>query len=244
MFKFFNLLWQPIRPFEFTAAVFDRLKYQLLAIKPISTIIFATPGLRTRLTDRFVNERIVEVPWILGNLPQPPARILDIGACESPIALMLASIGYRVTAVDLHSYPFSHPNLKVIVGDITTLSLTGKFDVIVCLSTLEHIGLPVYGGRTMQAGDDSAIRHMYHWLKPGGYLLLTVPAAQTYQVGKLWRLYDVATLKDLLRLFKSVKLRLGVKNSRQQWQVVTRLPSSFPAVDRLVNAVALVKATK
>lgn len=244
MSKFFSLLWQPIRPFEFTAPVFDQLKYKLLALKPISTVVFATSWLRTRLTDRFVNERIVEIPWVLGNLPRSPARILDVGASESPLALMLASLGYQVTAVDLRTYPFTHPNLEIVAGDITKLNLSAKFDTVVCLSTLEHIGLPVYGGREMLAGDNLALQQMHRWLKPGGYLLLTVPAALKYQVRKFWRQYDVATLKHLLRLFKSHQIMLAVKNNHQQWSTVGKLPASSTDMDKLVDAVALVKAHK
>lgn len=244
MNRFFALLWQPIRPFEFTAPVFDQMKYWLLALKPMSTIIFASARLRSWLTRRFVNERVVELPWVLGNLPPPPVRILDVGACESPLALMLASIGYQVTAVDLRPYPFTHSNLKVVSGDVTKLALSGKFDVVICLSTLEHIGLPVYGGRTMLAGDTLAIQRMYHWLKPGGNLLLTVPVARKYHVGSAWREYDIGTLKSRLRLFKSQQITIAAKNSHQQWRVVNHLSASFSASDELVNAVALVKARK
>ena len=56
------MLWQPIRPFEFTSPVVDVIKYRLLSIKPISTIIFANSYLRSKLTVRQINERILRYP--------------------------------------------------------------------------------------------------------------------------------------------------------------------------------------
>lgn len=203
MNRFFALLWQPIRPFEFTAPVFDQMKYWLLALKPMSTIIFASARLRSWLTRRFVNERVVELPWVLGNLPPPPVRILDVGACESPLALMLASIGYQVTAVDLRPYPFTHPNLEAVTGDITRWLPAQYYNIIICLSTLEHVGLPVYAGAVMSDGDVRAVKQMWQLLRPGGQLLLTVPLARRYRVRPAWREYDIGTLKSRLRLFKS-----------------------------------------
>ncbi len=47
---FLNMLWQPTRPFEFTSSVIDELEFKWLAIKPVSTLIFAVPKLRKLLT--------------------------------------------------------------------------------------------------------------------------------------------------------------------------------------------------
>src|SRR4051812_1011736 len=55
-----------------------------------------------------INERVVEVPWAMRALGPVPlgGRVLDFGACESQVSLSLAAMGYRVTALDLHPYPF------------------------------------------------------------------------------------------------------------------------------------------
>jgi SAM-dependent methyltransferase len=46
------------------------------------------------------------------------------------------------------------------------------------VSTIEHIGLPVYGQVGFDAdGDVKAIEELRRTLKPGGYLIITTPFA-------------------------------------------------------------------
>ena len=235
MIRFFDMLWQPIRQFEFTSPVIDELKFKWLAIKPISTIVFGVPRLRQWLTQRNINERIMEIPFVLGHLPHPPANVLDVGACESPISLMLASMGYQVTSLDLRPYPFSHPNLRVVQGDITAINMPVKYDVVICLSTLEHIGLPVYGSREIPGGDFLAIIAIHALLKKKGKLLLTVPAGVTDQFLPKWCIYSPSSLAKLLVRFSSTNIKYGVKLANQQWTIHSHCAP---------EAVALVEATK
>ena len=238
------MLWQPTRPFEFTSSVIDKLKFKWLAVKPVSTLIFALPKLRKLLTARSINERIVETPFILGRLPPIGAKILDVGACESPVSLMLASLGYAVTAVDLRPYPFSHPNLRVVQGDITHMNLKAEYDAVICLSTLEHIGLPVYGGRKIAGGDRLAIRAMHKLLAPAGKLLLTTPAAPVGQLLPAWRVYSPPALTKLLKLFKSVRINYGIKSEPESWTVHSSLPANRYLTSAVPTAVALIEAIK
>lgn len=231
MGKYLSMLWQPIRPFEFTQPVFDYLIYRGLTIKPLSTLIFAHPRLRRWLTRREVNERVVEIPFVLANLPRR-GKVLDVGACESPLALMLASLGYQVTALDLRSYPFDHPNLQVKVADITRWRSADQYDVIICLSTLEHI-----------LADSRAMANIWASLRPGGKLLLTTPAAVTPATYPGWRSYSVRQIRHLLAEFAIVKHWLGAKDDQQHWQLVPRLVSQPPKATT-PTAVHLILARK
>ena len=69
-----------------------------------------------------VNERIIEVPFVLQRLPKS-GRILDVGCSNSALSLQLACMGYQVTAIDVRHYPFSHPNLKFYQEDIAHCSI-------------------------------------------------------------------------------------------------------------------------
>lgn len=235
------MLWQPIRPFEFTSPVVDVLKYQFLALKPISTIIFAVPYLRKLLTIRQINERILEIPFVLSKIR---GTVLDVGSNESPVSLMLASIGHKVTALDLRNSTFEHPNLQNVCADITRWKKDNYFDAVICLSTLEHIGLEVYGGEIIKNGDQEAIDNIYTSLKVGGKLLLTVPASNKFSVTPTWRSYDLASLKLLLKKFKSIKIEFGKRDSKQEWNLVKDISEKHLFDPHMPSAVALVEATK
>jgi SAM-dependent methyltransferase len=148
-----------------------------------------------------INERIVEIPYAfraLGALA-PPAAILDVGSVESTIPLSLAGLGYRVTALDLRPYPYTHPNLEVAVSRIEDFEREpGSFDAVLCISTIEHIGLGWYGEAPQeQDADRRALERLAALLKPGGMLVLTVPFGRP-GVDEVQRTYDDAMLDTLL----------------------------------------------
>ncbi len=235
------MLTQPIRPFEFTPPVIDVLKYRLLALKPISTLIFASPFLRSRLTRREINERILEMPFVLSRVS---GCVLDVGANESPVSLMLASVGHEITALDLRRLSFEHPNLINVCADITKFIKKDYFDTVICLSTLEHIGLEIYGGAKMANGDQLAINNIYVSLKPRGKLLLTVPVSAKYFNTPSWRSYDLTSLKKLLLKFGKVNLRFGIRDDKQHWSLVNTIPKNHPFDPHMPSAVALIEAIK
>lgn len=235
------MLWQPIRPFEFTSPVVDVLKYQFLALKPISTIIFALPQLRKLFTIRQVNERILEIPFVLS---KTVGKVLDIGSCESPISLMLASSGHKVTSIDIRISSFKHLNIENIQADITKWKRENYFDTIISLSTLEHIGLEVYGGAQMKNGDQLALENIYTSLKVGGKLLLTIPASTKFYITPTWRSYDIQSIKSLLINFKKIKIVYGVRSLDQEWNLVNKIPASHIFDPQMPSAVALVEAIK
>ncbi|MDQ4145080.1 MAG: methyltransferase domain-containing protein [Actinomycetota bacterium] len=146
-----------------------------------------------------VNERICEVPYAFRALAGvgPGARVLDVGATESTLCLSLASLGYQVTAVDPRPNPLTHPLLHVVVGQIDELE-EAPFDAVMCVSTIEHIGLAAYE----QPGEDgradlAAMRRIRELTKPGGLLVLTVPYGPA-KVDEQSRRYDAAGLEELL----------------------------------------------
>lgn len=238
-----SFLLQPMRGFEFTPPVFDHIKNRLLWIKPISSIIFANPKLRALYTRREINDRIVETPFVLSNLPKK-GRILDVGACESPISLMLAASGYKVWANDTRPYHFGHPNLTLETKSVMGLRQKNYFDVVICLSVLEHIGFEVYGNPEEPGLDEKAVDKMWQVLKPGGKLLLTTPVDRKHRRVSGSRVYTIRELKKFLHLFSKVEIKVGYKNRKEIWKVVNNLPPSFRAFGKRSCAVALITATK
>lgn len=100
--------------------------------------------------------------------------VLDVGAGIGTFT-GLAARGRRVVAVEsdeaclavLRRRFDEHPSVTVTPGDATELEpdALGRFDSIVCFNVLEHI-----------AEDATALRAFSCLLRPGGRLLLVVPA--------------------------------------------------------------------
>jgi SAM-dependent methyltransferase len=84
----------------------------------------------------------------------------------------------RVVALDLepmHARP-SSPRLHYVLGNLASLPLSSRsFDVIVALDVLEHLD-----------DDETGLREAARVLRPGGVLLVTVPALPS-----LWGAQDI-----------------------------------------------------
>ena len=141
-----------------------------------------------------VNERIIEYPEIV-RLLRPSGAVLDVGCVSSRLPVQLASLGYEVHGLDLRDYQFSHPNFHFHKGNIFDWKAPKRFDSVIFLSTLEHIGLGVYGEAAEQDtyADARAIERVREWLAPGGQLLVTLPYGKAGVTSK-HRIYDEARL--------------------------------------------------
>jgi 2-polyprenyl-3-methyl-5-hydroxy-6-metoxy-1,4-benzoquinol methylase len=147
-----------------------------------------------------ISERIIEIPsvfMLLSSACRPGANILEIGHVNSSLALELSSLGYKVTAIDLRDYPFSHPNLKSIKADFFDFNFDSKFDCIIAISTIEHFGQNKrYGGQNDNTNnlDRKALEKIDSLLKESGKFIVSTPFASSEK--DFW--YKVYT-KDLLR---------------------------------------------
>jgi 2-polyprenyl-3-methyl-5-hydroxy-6-metoxy-1,4-benzoquinol methylase len=170
----------------------------------------------------FTNERIVENPFVLQGLSKlsTPARILDIGPLESLIPLNLASLGHKVTALDVRPYRFTHPNLTVVVASILDWPCDGApFDGVVLLSTLEHIGLGVYGQAEGAADADMQVMaRVGELLRPGGVLMFTTPFGRS-RVDETQRVYSGEDLARLLKGFRVTKAAMASRRDRKTWTI-------------------------
>lgn len=147
-----------------------------------------------------VNERIAEIPFAFRALSRVPrgSSILDVGATESTLSLSLASLGYSVTAIDPRPYPIRHPNLEVVVGEVQRWSPTSTFDAIVCLSTIEHVGLGAYGDQRASGRPDlEVMAKLREVSRPDTVLVLTTRFGRASR-NWLERTYDAAEFQELL----------------------------------------------
>jgi SAM-dependent methyltransferase len=196
------------------------------------------------------HERIIERAWIYRQLSSVPvgSRILDLGCCESPVALELASNGYQVTGVDIRDYALRHPNLEFVKADICSTNLElNRYDVAISLSTIEHIGLGAYGDPLGESLPQAAIREIFRVLKRGGLFLVTLPFGHG-AVTPLHKVYDSGSLRGLLKDFQIDKLEFGVRLDEKTWIAPTSEEQAgaqkHDSQSYLPGAVALVACTK
>ena len=186
-----------------------------------------------------VNERMAEVPHAYRALARldPGTRVLDVGATESTVALSLACLGYDVTAIDIRPYPLSHPRLRTVVGPIEEWTDEEAFDAVVCLSTIEHVGLPAYGAERKPGADLAAMRRVHELTRPGGLLVLTTRFGE-HGEDDFQRTYDRAGLDRLLEGWEIDELNVVRREDATTWMVTDE------EIGESDEAVVLVSATR
>src|SRR5207302_7550418 len=120
------------------------------------------------------------------------ARVLDVGyAFAEPAYLAgLVALGAPgLTGVDLAEADV--PGLRPVIADVRSLPLEdGTFDLIFCISTLEHVGRDnsVYAvdAAREEQGDEAALRELHRVLARDGRVLLSVPTGEHDDQG--WQL--------------------------------------------------------
>lgn len=166
--------------------------------------------------------RKVEYDFAYSHIPKNKCNVLDIGSTGSLFPFYLAKKGHNVHSVDSRLYHEKHHNLKIITGDLNNVSLEENYyDVITCISTIEHIGLSAYGDPAYNDGDQQAIDLFKKLLKDEGKLILTTPFCGKYQIEK-WidsseRIYDHDKLMDLFNGFKILNQEYYIPKSHRNW---------------------------
>lgn len=153
------------------------------------------------------SERVVEYPLLFNHLELKKGQhILDFGCVEDILPIHLCSLGYKVTGLDFRAYPFSHENFKFLQSDILTWDPPIEtFDVVISISTIEHVGLSAYGDPVCENGDKIAVNKLWHSLKTGSDLIVTLPAGKRCTKRGM-RIYDLESIKKLIPNIKVIKL--------------------------------------
>ena len=138
-----------------------------------------------------INERPIEYTFVLKWLWQlSPSRVLDVGTGMSAWPHLLASSGYRVTAVDRKARNWWRPgrfnrHYLVLDDDITASRLTEAYDAVTAISVVEHI--PDHG---------AAMRGMFDRIRVGGHVLVTCPYRDDRYVENVYALPDAGYNRD------------------------------------------------
>jgi SAM-dependent methyltransferase len=130
---------------------------------------------RELLAPAWSDERAIEIPWVLGR-DRGEQRVLDVGTA---FAEPLYVDGLRqLGAAELVTVDLAEP--ATVVADVRDLPFEdGRFELIHCNSTLEHVGRDnaVYDvdAPREEQGDAAALRELQRVLARDGRLLVSVP---------------------------------------------------------------------
>lgn len=192
---------------------------QLAAAAPASEIerlnlaFSETAALREGLHAReiaylsLVSERAVEVPFVVSQY-QGEARVLEIGFANAETRYVEALAALEVPLlVGLDLVPGEPKREQVftrVVADARhDVFRAGAFDLVLLISTVEHVGRDNSGygigghGGGSEHPDRQAIATIARWLSPGGRLLVSVPFGRYEDHGWLVN-YDAAHLDALV----------------------------------------------
>jgi SAM-dependent methyltransferase len=135
-------------------------------------------------------------------------KILDVGGGESKLAKTLAELGFSVTVIDIGEVDCG--KAKHIKNNVLDYEFPEEtFDIIISISTIEHVGLPCYGQTKLdQDGDIKVMDKIYRWLKPHGLAIITLPYGKPHHPPTFERVYSKETLsrRILSSLWQSVRI--------------------------------------
>ena len=167
-------------------------------------------------------DRDIEWSYIASRLPAGQGYVLDFGCGYGNMSIHAIQKGYHILALDLESnlFPWSHPNVEMVFGDILQLDLPGgAFDFILNCSTVEHVGLTGrYGVTTEESdGDLAAMQRLRALLKPSGKMLMTLPCGQDAAVAPWHRVYGKERLPKLLSGYVIEDETYWAKRADNRW---------------------------
>jgi hypothetical protein len=131
-----------------------------------------------------MSERVIEIPWVLRRLTEQfDQHVLDVGTAFSPMVYkrLLVRQPHRIQVVDLAETNI--PGLPSAVADVRKLPFRADdFDLAVCISTLEHIGMDNtrYEIESGGGGDVDALRELGRVARR---VLVTVPGGADANMG-------------------------------------------------------------
>ena len=162
-----------------------------------------------------LDERVVEYPWVLARLEAGERRLLDAGSTLNHRFLLDLPVLQTRQIVIYNLAPervVSRRNVSYVYGDLRQTILGNEsFDEIVCISTLEHVGMDntrLYSTdrRFSEHRPDDwqvVIQEFARLLRPRGRLFLTVPYGRYQDLGWLQQ-FDRPRIERLLDTLRRV----------------------------------------
>jgi len=168
-------------------------------------------------------ERCIEIPWAI-SCYTGERRVLDIGYANAEDRYLEPLLSLRIPelyGLDLVSRAVQ--GIRSVVGDVRRAPFRdGAFDLILCISTMEHVGWDntIYFQRRLNQdpeGDLQAIREIARITRRGGRIVITVPYGRLHNYG-WFQQYDRHRLNRLISAAGCRVLRKDLYAYREGWR--------------------------
>lgn len=142
------------------------------------------------------SERLVEYEFVARNLvsSKKQAAILDIGSGSSLLAKAIGELGkgkWQVFRIDI-----AESNCDARMDARMTGFRKEVFSQVICISTIEHIGIGINSGDDDEDGDLKTVKEILRILKKGGSAIISVPYGKIKKLN--YRVYDRHALSRLV----------------------------------------------
>ena len=125
--------------------------------------------------------------------------IVGVIGCERGFypAMAAFSGASAVDIYDIRPVQVNYPEFNAYQIDLSMTPSIRKYDLIMCISTLEHCGLGRYGDDLNPYGDRRLLAALIRSLKPDGKLIISLPIGQGILCNNLHRVYSQYRLSKL-----------------------------------------------
>lgn len=159
-----------------------------------------------------IDERIIEYPWLFSRLPAEPGALLDAGSTLNFEYLLsqpaLASKKIDICTLAPEPNCFWSKGISYVFADLRQLPYRDEwFDWIVCLSTIEHVGMDnsfLYTGGVREPArpEDylAAAHELRRVLKPGGTVYISVPFGKAADM-RWYQVFDQKMVEAMTAAF-------------------------------------------
>lgn len=169
-----------------------------------------------------LDERVIEYKWIFNELKKSKKilNLLDAGSTLNfPQIINKIKLRYKITIQTLYpeNYAFYEDGVSYIYDDLTKKNFNRNFfDIITCISTLEHVGYDnskysINKKKTSSKNNSQAylkvIENFKFSLKKKGLLLITIPYGTHREFDNL-QVFDDRKIKKIINKFNPRKFYL------------------------------------
>jgi len=201
---------------------------------------------------------VIEYPWVLSRIFLAAGEILlDVGSSLNykPILNFEALQDKKITILNLSPEDNRFSKISYVVGDIRNLPFdSNSFDLITCISTLEHVGLD----NTRYASEaknlesrprdfEKAVGELKRVAKPNAKVFITVPFGK-YQNFRWFQQFDSTMIREIIKTFAPKQYQLTYyKYGENGWNISDEsacLNSEYRSSISFASAVACLELIK